>query len=61
GGYSFSLLSVLLVGVLLDLLAPDGAAALDDYRLALSSMGVLMGAAALGLLLTTRRRAGDSV
>lgn len=60
GGYSFSLLSVLLVGVLLDLLAPDGAAALDDYRLALSSMGVLMGAAALGLLLTTRRRAGDS-
>ena len=60
GGYSFSLLSVLLVGVLLDLLAPDGAASLDDYRLALSSMGVLMGAAALGLLLTSRRRAGDS-
>ncbi|MGO2773136.1 MAG: MFS transporter [Brachybacterium tyrofermentans] len=59
GGYSFSLLSVLLVGVLLDLLAPDGAASLDDYRLALSSMGVLMGAAALGLLLTTRRRADD--
>ena len=58
GGYSFSLLSVLLVGVLLDLLAPDGAASLDDYRLALS-MGVLMGAAALGLLLTTRCRADD--
>ncbi|MGP9683006.1 MFS transporter [Brachybacterium sp. AOP3-A1-3] len=56
GGYSFSLLSVLLVGVLLDVLAPDGAASLDDYRLALSSMGVLMAVAALGLLLTTRRR-----
>lgn len=56
GGYSFSLLSVLLIGMLLDLLAPDGAASLDDYRLALASMGVLMAAAALGLLLTTRRR-----
>lgn len=54
GGYTTSLLAVLTIGLLLDLLAPDGAAGLDDYRLALSSMALFMAAAALGLLLTTR-------
>ncbi|WP_157975783.1 nitrate/nitrite transporter [Brachybacterium sp. YJGR34] len=60
GGYSSSLLAVLLIGVILDLRAPDGQADLGDYRLALSSMGILMGGAALGLLLTTWRRPGRS-
>ncbi len=55
GGYSTSLLAVLLIGVVLDLLAPEGGATLGDYRAALASMGVLMGAAALGLYVTTRR------
>jgi MFS family permease len=55
GGYSTSLLAVLLIGLVLDVLAPEGGATLGDYRAALASMGVLMGAAALGLLVTTRR------
>ena len=59
GGYSSSLLAVLLIGVMLDLLAPDRPAGLDDYRIALASMGVLMLAAALGLFVTTRRRPRD--
>ena len=54
GGYSTSLLAVLLIGVVLDLRAPDGAATLGDYRTAFASTGVLMAAVALGLLLTGR-------
>lgn len=56
GGYSTSLVAVLLIGLSLDVLAPDRPAGLDDYRLALASMGVLLLVAAVGLLLTTRRR-----
>ena len=54
GGYSTSLLAVLLIGIVLDVLAPDGAATLADYRAAFASMGVLVLAVALGLLLTSR-------
>ncbi|WP_193105474.1 nitrate/nitrite transporter [Brachybacterium sp. FME24] len=57
GGYSTSLLAVLLIGIMLDLLAPGRPAGLDDYRLALASMGVLMLLAATGLFWTTRRQA----
>ena len=61
GGYSTSLLAVLLIGVVLDLRAPDGAATLGDYRTAFASTGVLMAAVALGLLLTGRTGAGSSL
>ncbi len=56
GGYSTSLLAVLLIGVVLDVLAPDGVATLLDYRIAFASMGVLMAAVALGMVLTGRQR-----
>lgn len=56
GGYSSSLLAVLLIGLLLDALAPDGAAGLEDYRLAFAAMGVPMALAALSLWLTSRPR-----
>jgi len=56
GGYSTSLLAVLLIGVVLDVLAPDGVATLLDYRIAFASMGVLMAAVALGMVLTARQR-----
>ncbi|RCS80294.1 MFS transporter [Brachybacterium alimentarium] len=59
GGYSSSLLAVLLIGLLLDRFSPNGPAGLDDFRLAFTSLGALMLVAALGLLLTTRRRAKD--
>ncbi|MEE1650280.1 MFS transporter [Brachybacterium sp. J144] len=55
GGYAASLLAVLLIGMVLDLRAPDGAADLADYRVALTAMALPMALAALGLLLTTRR------
>lgn len=58
GGYSMSLVAVLLIGILLDVVAPDRPTGLDDYRIALSSMGVLMVLAAAGLLLTSRDRSG---
>lgn len=54
GGYSASLLAVLLIGVVLDLRAPDGAASLEDYRAAFAGVGVLVAAVALGLRITTR-------
>src|SRR5690606_350495 len=60
GGYSTSLLAVLLIGVVLDLRAPDGAASLADYRAAFASTGVLMAAVALGLLLTGCAGTGSS-
>jgi MFS family permease len=61
GGYSTSLLAVLMIGVVLDLRAPDGAATLADYRAAFASTGVLMAAVALGLLLTGRGGARPSL
>lgn len=54
GGYSTSLLAVLLIGIVLDVLAPDGAAGLADYRAAFASMGALMLVVVIGLLLTGR-------
>ncbi|HIY24770.1 MAG TPA: MFS transporter [Candidatus Brachybacterium merdigallinarum] len=59
GGYSSSLLAVLLIGVVLDLIASDRPAELVDYRIAFSSMALLMLAAAIGLFVTTRRRSDD--
>lgn len=59
GGYSASLLAVLLIGMVLDLRASDGAADLADYRVVLTAMALPMALAALGLLLTTRRRPID--
>jgi len=56
GGYSASLMAVLLIGVVLDLRTGDGAAELADYRVALASQGLLMVAAGIGLWVTTRRR-----
>ncbi|GAA1483965.1 MFS transporter [Brachybacterium fresconis] len=56
GGYTTSLLAVLVIGLILDVLAPDGRAGLDDYRLAFSSMVVFLALAAVGLFLTTRPR-----
>ena len=58
GGYSMSLVAVLLIGILLDVVAPARPATLDDYRIALSSMGVLMLITAAGLLATSRERPG---
>ena len=59
GGYSASLMAVLLIGIVLDLRTGDGAAALADYRVALASQGLLMIAAGVGLWITTRRRPQD--
>src|SRR5690625_2929484 len=59
GGYSASLVAVLLIGIVLDLRTGDGAAALADYRVALASQGLLMIAAGVGLWITTRRRPQD--
>jgi MFS family permease len=56
GGYSTSLLAVLLIGIVLDVRAPEGSATLEDYRVAFAAVGALMAAVALGLLLTTRER-----
>lgn len=59
GGYSTSLLAVLLIGIVLDLRAPDGAATLGDYRVAFAWVGVLVAAVAVGLWVTAREpRAG---
>ena len=59
GGYSTSLLAVLLIGIVLDLRAPDGAATLGAYRAAFAWVGVLVAAVAVGLWVTTREpRAG---
>ena len=56
GGFSASLLSVLLIGIVLDLRTGDGAASLVDYRVAMASQLVLMVVAAIGLWATTRER-----
>lgn len=60
GGYSASLLAVLLIGVVLDLRTGDGAAELLDYRVALAAQGLLMVGAGVGLWVTTRPRGQDS-
>ncbi|QNN82548.1 hypothetical protein H3H54_00460 [Brachybacterium sp. Z12] len=61
GGYSASLVSVLLIGIVLDLRTGDGAADLSDYRVALASQLALMVAAGVGLWITTRRRRKDAL
>lgn len=60
GGYSASLVSVLLIGIVLDLRTGEGTAALVDYRAALASQLGLMVAAGVGLWITTRRRRKDA-
>lgn len=55
GGFGGGLLSVLLVGVLLDVLAPDGTPDLGDFRLALASQGILLLIGVIGLAVAARR------
>ncbi|MGO1226004.1 MAG: MFS transporter [Brachybacterium sp.] len=56
GGFSASLLAVLLIGIVLDLRTGEGAASLTDYRMAMASQLVLMVVAGIGLWATTRDR-----
>ena len=56
GGFSGALMSVLLIGIVLDLRTGGGAATLADYRAAMASQLVLMAVAGIGLWVTTRRR-----
>ena len=56
GGFSGALMSVLLIGIVLDLRTGGGAATLGDYRAAMASQLVLMAVAGIGLWVTTRRR-----
>lgn len=56
GGFSASLLSVLLIGIVLDLRTGGGGASLTDYRAAMASQLVLMVVAGIGLWATTRKR-----
>lgn len=56
GGFSASLLSVLLIGIVLDLRTGGGAASLVDYRVAMASQLALMIPAGIGLWMTTRER-----
>lgn len=55
GGFSGSLLSVLLIGVVLDLRSGGAPTTLNDFRVALAAQGVLVLAGWIGLWLTTRR------
>lgn len=57
GGFVASLLTILMVGVLLDLLGSDGASgySLADFRVALSSQYVVWGVGVLGIVLTRRK------
>ncbi|GAA1732284.1 MFS transporter [Brachybacterium phenoliresistens] len=56
GGFGGALLCVLIVGVVLDLRTGGvGTPSLDDYRVALSAQGIVLLAAATGLVLTARR------
>ena len=61
GGYSASLVSVLLIGIVLDLRTGDSVAALADYRVALASQLALMVVAGIGLWATTRKRRKDAL
>lgn len=61
GGYSASLVSVLVIGIVLDLRTGDDAAVLADYRVALAAQLVLMVVAGVGLWITTRHRRTDRV
>ena len=49
-------MSVLLIGIVLDLRTGGGAATLADYRVAMASQLVLMVVAGIGLWATTRDR-----
>lgn len=55
GGFSAALMSVLLIGIVLDLRTGGGTATLADYRVAMASQLVLMVVAGVGLWATTRR------
>lgn len=59
GGFVASLVSIFLVGLVLDLVEPDGGYVLDDFRLAFSAQAVPWVAGLVGLLVArraTRRR-----
>ncbi|UQN29033.1 MFS transporter [Brachybacterium kimchii] len=55
GGFGAGLVSVFLVGLVLDLLAPAGSPDLDDYRVAFASMGVLFVLGVVVLLIAAAR------
>ncbi|MDD9205742.1 MFS transporter, partial [Georgenia sp. 10Sc9-8] len=62
GGFLASLLSILLVGLLLDVVSPGGGYELADFRVAISSHAVLWVLGLAGLLLArraTRRRMAE--
>lgn len=62
GGFVASLVAIFLVGAVLDVVRPDGAYTLDDFRLAMSSQALLWVVGLVGLLLcrrATRRRMAD--
>jgi MFS family permease len=65
GGFVSSLVAIWLVGLVLDLVRPDGRYTLDDFRLALASQGVLWAVGLAGLLwsrrATRRQMAADGV
>lgn len=61
GGYSASLVSVLMIGVVLDLRTGEDTATLLDYRVALASQLALMVVAGIGLWATTRPRRQDAL
>lgn len=59
GGFVASLVSIFLVGLVLDLVRPSGAYVLDDFRAAFASQGLLWLVGIVGVLLArraTRRR-----
>lgn len=62
GGFVASLISIFLVGMVLDLVRPSGAYELDDFRIAFASQAVVWLAGMVGLLVSrraTRRRMAD--
>jgi sugar phosphate permease len=62
GGFVASLVSIFLVGAVLDVVRPDGAYTLGDFRVALSSQALLWAVGLTGLLLcrrATRRRMAE--
>ncbi|WP_226921583.1 MFS transporter [Georgenia subflava] len=58
GGFVASLLSIFLVGLVLDLVRPDGAYVLDDFRAAFATQGLLWVVGLGGLLLARRATHG---
>ncbi|MFH5824566.1 nitrate/nitrite transporter [Georgenia sp. AZ-5] len=54
GGFISSLVAIYLIGLILDLVRPDGHYRLDDFRLALASQGLLWAGGLAGLLWSRR-------